>query len=107
MDAIETAYVQGRLQDDIVAYVHSLLMTIRTKKKSLVDQFKSCIKISTSTVSEDQFFRECILFVLLISSYFPNGEHSLGVNILQDVEGKIQIYRDETVLFVSLYFILD
>lgn len=105
MDALETAYVQGRLQDDIVAYIHSLLMTSRAKKKSLVDQFKSCIKISSSTVSEDQFFRECVLFVLLMSSYFPNGEHSLGVNILQDVEGKIQTLRDETVFFVSSFFI--
>ena len=30
-------------------------------------------------------------------SYFPNGDYSLGVSILQDVEGQIQKLRDEAV----------
>lgn len=37
-------------------------------------------------------------------SYFPNGEHSLGVNILQDIDGTIQKLRDQAVLSFCYFY---
>ncbi|KAK8817758.1 hypothetical protein WA538_004475 [Blastocystis sp. DL] len=83
LDALESAYNQGNVPDSI----HDV------RKKSLKDQFKGCIKAASGLISEDQFFKD----------YFPNGDYSLGVSILQDVEGQIQKLRDEaTEAFYNL-----
>ena len=48
-------------------------------------------------VSEEQFFKEFVCGLDLISSYFPNGEYKFGVDLLLDVDGTIQRLRDEVV----------
>lgn len=55
------------------------------------------MKAASGIISEEQFFKESYCYVFVILSYFPNGEYSQGVSILQDVDGQIQKLRDEAV----------
>ncbi|KAK8804290.1 hypothetical protein WA171_000382 [Blastocystis sp. BT1] len=93
LDALESSYNQGCIADEI----HN------TRKKSLNDQFKGCMKAASGIISEEQFFKELYSYKILIYSYFPNGEYAQGVSILQDVDGQIQKLRDEaTEAFYNL-----
>ena len=70
MDAIESAYVQGRLSDETAVYILPFFIHSSLKKKSLVDQFKSGIKAASGIVSDEQFFKESVFIftsILVIS----------------------------------------
>ena len=65
------------------------------------------MKAANGLVSEDQFFKESVFMRALTASFFPNGEYSAGVNILQDVDGRIQKLRDDVVGGASLCRTVD
>lgn len=62
------------------------------------------MKASNGLVSEEQFFKEFRPLSSVRTSFFPNGEYSAGVNILQDVDGTIQKLRDEVVCVSIVVF---